>query len=101
MSIPAFLRSRTLALAAAPEELPMLGVGGVQETGRIGFSIIAQEQRNWCWSAVSVSIERFYDSGAARQQCELANTALARNDCCADGASDSLTARFERVCGLA
>lgn len=43
-----------------------------------------QTETNWCWAALTISIERFYHPNRINTQCRLANAVLARNDCCHD-----------------
>lgn len=53
---------------------------------RLAFTVQHQQQTNWCWCAVAVSVANFY--GANLMQCTFANTYLSRTDCCtATGAS--------------
>jgi len=52
----------------------------------INFQMQHQEQGNWCWAATSCSVERFYVQASAWTQCKVANSALARADCCGAGA---------------
>jgi ABC-type bacteriocin/lantibiotic exporter with double-glycine peptidase domain len=48
-----------------------------------------QAQTNWCWIAVSVSINLYYDHRSRWTQCKLVNYQLGRNDCCTNGGSSS------------
>jgi hypothetical protein len=44
-----------------------------------------QEQSNWCWAAVSVSVAQFFSAGTIwSQQCDLANQELGQT-CCPAG----------------
>jgi len=43
---------------------------------------------NWCWSAVAVSIAKFYNAASVWTQCSLVNIELGQSDCCSDGGSD-------------
>ena len=52
---------------------------------RLGFAVQAQQQSNWCWCAVTVSIANFY--GDSLTQCGFANTELGFSDCCGVGGS--------------
>jgi hypothetical protein len=47
----------------------------------VNFVMQHQEQTWWCWDAASVSVAKFYDSGAAWTQGSLANAEFERNDC--------------------
>ena len=85
MPIPSFLSPSSLNLSAQAPSALATGGSPAPQKHRLAFSIEKQEQANWCWSAVSVSVERFYDSNSTRTQCSLANEALQRQDCCADG----------------
>lgn len=50
---------------------------------RLAFTMQNQQQTNWCWCAVTVSVANYY--GDSLNQCGFANTALSRNDCCGAG----------------
>lgn len=57
-------------------------------TDRLGVPLIAQEQSNWCWAASAQMIGQWY--GINIPQCEQANYAFGRTDCC--------TTPFPREC---
>ena len=54
------------------------------------FALEDQEQDFWCWAAVGVSVNTYYD-GAPRTQCQLANQILAPQppNCCSDASRDA------------
>jgi hypothetical protein len=58
---------------------------------QLAFGMQSQQQTNWCWAAVSVSIAGYYGtvgpSGGPWQQCEVANSQLGQTACCANGAT--------------
>jgi hypothetical protein len=68
--------SRELALGA--EALP-----GTGQT--LNFVMEPQMQTEWCWTAVAVSVDRFYQPTSTIQQCQIANGELGRDDCCGGG----------------
>jgi hypothetical protein len=45
-----------------------------------------QMMSEWCWAAVSVSVDRFFRPDSTHTQCEIAGAALDLQ-CCADGAA--------------
>ena len=51
------------------------------------FRMQHQEQTNWCWAAVTVSIALFYKPSSGWSQCLLANKELNQTSCCQNGAS--------------
>lgn len=53
----------------------------------LSFTGQAQIQTEWCWSAVSVSISLFYNSGSGWTQCTMANQELGQTTCCQDGST--------------
>jgi hypothetical protein len=68
--------------------------GGAHETfilnladQRLDFVMQDQQQTNWCWSACTVSVERYYNPASGLTQCDLVNTEFGRNDCCNAGGS--------------
>lgn len=65
------------AMAAAPSTLP-----GAGKT--LGFNIEMQEQTQWCWAAVAVSVARFYQPSNTLTQCRVANMVLGTNGCCSN-----------------
>jgi len=48
------------------------------------FQMDSQTERNWCWAAVSASVDRYFDPGSALTECEIAAELLEANDCCAN-----------------
>jgi hypothetical protein len=60
--------------------VPMAGGGA---TGSVPMTVEHQERDLWCWAAVATSVSRFYDANSSWTQCALANSELARADCCA------------------
>lgn len=47
----------------------------------------SQQQSEWCWSAVAVSISLFYNPAGNWVQCSLVNAELRQTSCCQSGAS--------------
>ncbi|HVO99772.1 MAG TPA: papain-like cysteine protease family protein [Bryobacteraceae bacterium] len=43
---------------------------------RIDFKIQKQEQSEWCWAAIAVSVERFFNPAWSLTQCQIANRVL-------------------------
>lgn len=46
-----------------------------------------QSQSNWCWAAVTVSINLYYHPTSAYTQCLLANNTFGLTTCCTDGST--------------
>src|SRR5205085_7405836 len=46
-----------------------------------------QQQTNWCWSAVAVSVAKHYDTASPWTQCRLVSRWTGKGDCCTNGAS--------------
>lgn len=84
MSLPELLKKTTQKLD--PTGL-LSAVGGAPQTssGDLTFSEETQEQDQWCWAAVTVSISHFYDAASVWTQCTLVNAELNRGDCCWNG----------------
>jgi len=55
----------------------------------LDFVLQEQEADNWCWLATAASVSDYYIGLSVNRQCSLANTLLARLDCC--GGSSSQT----------
>ena len=79
---------------------------------RLNFSIQRQEHSEWCWAAVAVSVERFFDPHSKLKQCEVANKVLPKAHppiplppsdcgccchCCCDPRSCNKPAELERA----
>jgi hypothetical protein len=86
MPLPNFITaSPLLAAAMQPAGSP---AGGAASINQLNLHMQFQQQSNWCWSAVSVSVKLFYTPGFAITQCEQANLQLNQTTCCVDGASN-------------
>jgi hypothetical protein len=61
----------------APMSKPVTALGpSVIAQKRIRFRIQQQELSEWCWAAVAVSVERYYDRASTLEQCDVANKVL-------------------------
>lgn len=60
---------------------PPAATGSVQ----LNMTMQHQQQANWCWAAVSVSVKLFYSPGFAITQCQQANRVLSLTTCCTTG----------------
>lgn len=49
---------------------------------QIPFVVEYQEQMEWCWAAVTVSVARYYNRRDRLQQCALANDFFLQDRCC-------------------
>jgi hypothetical protein len=60
---------------------------------QLAFAMQSQLQSNWCWAAVSASVAQFFGSaspsGAAWQQCSVANAELGQTTCCTNGTTSA------------
>lgn len=52
-----------------------------------GFNMQHQLEDNWCWAAVSTSVDHFYNPSSTVTQCQVVNAQLGRSDCCSNGGS--------------
>ena len=85
MELPAILNG-ALAPIDPPIVVPRSAVP--KSTMRhVEFAMQKQEQSNWCWAAVAVSVSHFFDVESLWEQCSLVNAALAQKTCCANGAT--------------
>lgn len=50
------------------------------------FTIQPQEESEWCWAAVAVSIDKYFNPGSPLTQCEIASRVIG-HDCCNNGIS--------------
>lgn len=60
----------------------------------LGFAMEPQQQTQWCWSALAVSVDRYYDSVSEWAQCTLAGAVLGVGFCCEQGASPECNQPF-------
>jgi len=64
------------------------GAGGAPTCGNpIAFTMQPQQQTQWCWAAVSVSINLYYHPASGQTQCALVNVAMNQTTCCQNGGS--------------
>ena len=64
------------------------GAGTTSVCGNpLAFTMQTQQQSQWCWAAVSVSVNLYYHPASGQTQCAVANTALGQTTCCADGST--------------
>lgn len=54
-----------------------------------GFPMQHQQQSNWCWAAVSTSVDHWYNPSSTVTQCQVVNQQVGRNDCCQNGGSSN------------
>ena len=83
MSLPKLLRTTKRKLN--PTAMLAAAGGGPPISATLPFSQQAQEQDQWCWAAVTVSVSHYYDHGSAWTQCSLVDAELSRGDCCWNG----------------
>jgi hypothetical protein len=84
--IPVLLPEAPVAMAppeAAPSDLAALP----PLWHRLQFNMQFQVQSNWCWSATTASVNRYYNPYSTWTQCSLANAHLGQTTCCANGSS--------------
>jgi hypothetical protein len=67
-------------------ELPKAQAPSPPQAAMLNFPMQAQQQTNWDWAAVASSVSAYYaipnPPSLAHRQCELANWAFSRSDCC-------------------
>jgi hypothetical protein len=54
---------------------------------RIPFTMQHQQQDQWCWAAVSVSVSHYYTPWSTWTQCGMVNAELGQTTCCTNGSS--------------
>jgi Papain-like cysteine protease AvrRpt2 len=79
-SVPLAKASTTLAGEAAP---------AAPGWHRLGFAVQHQQQTQWCWAAVSVSIDDYYRKPNRWTQCKMVCSELDLEECCANGGSQA------------
>lgn len=91
MPLPATIANNLIALGALaplgpPPGAPAGGAAAaVAGAHALAFNMQTQQQSNWCWSAVSVSVAVFYNAATPwSQQCVLAGQQLGQA-CCPAG----------------
>jgi len=64
------------------------GAGGAPTCGNpINFTMQQQQQTQWCWAAVSTSINLYYHPASGQTQCAVANVEMNQTTCCQNGSS--------------
>jgi hypothetical protein len=53
----------------------------------LAFTMQHQTQTNWCWAAVSTSVNKFYHASSTWTQCKVVNAELGQTTCCSSGGS--------------
>jgi hypothetical protein len=53
----------------------------------LAFTMQPQPQTQWCWAAVSTSVNLYYHPASGQTQCAVANAALGQSTCCQDGST--------------
>lgn len=81
-------------MAFAADELggaaaPMLAPAVV-----LPFAMEPQQQTQWCWSALAVSVARYYEAATPWAQCTLAGAVLAVATCCQRGSAPECNRPF-------
>ena len=54
---------------------------------KLKFVMQQQQQGNWCWAAVAVSVCKFFNPNCSWTQCSLVNAEFGRSDCCTNGSN--------------
>jgi hypothetical protein len=86
-------RSRRNAMASKKKPLPRSLklkslAGGAPMCGNpLRFTMQPQQQTQWCWAAVSVSVNLFYHPASGQTQCAVANVAMGQTTCCQNGST--------------
>jgi hypothetical protein len=87
MPLPKIVTTNAMNVAvAAPGRRRAVLPVVVPLTNTLALVMQMQEQDNWCWSAVSVSVKRFYDPANAITQCQQAALQMSW-PCCDDPTS--------------
>jgi len=80
-----------LRSSAIPLGLPSSSPGALGGTAPVWktlpFAMQPQQQTEWCWAAVSVSVSFYYSSASTWTQCSLANDELGQTTCCLNGST--------------
>jgi hypothetical protein len=58
------------------------GSGLGTKAATMAFQMEKQEESEWCWAAVSASIDHHFDSSSTSTQCEIASEVINAPDCC-------------------
>lgn len=77
---------------SAPLTAPLVTLAGEEQPvaptwRRLDLTVQRQLETQWCWAAVSVSIDDFYRQPTAWTQCKMVCSEFGRDDCCVDGGS--------------
>lgn len=75
-----FSEADTVAFSAAPAVAASVW-------SRLDFTMLQQEQSNWCWCATSLSVHNYFNPTSRLRQCDAANIILGRTDACTNPTS--------------
>jgi len=77
-----------------PRSLKLKSFGGWGTSGTstgcsnpLRFTMQQQEQTQWCWAAVSTSVNLYYHPASGQTQCALTNVAMNQTTCCQNGST--------------
>ena len=86
--MPQVITDTGVLLHVIDDSLPDLILSG-EEWDRLTFSMQRQQQTQWCWAAVSVSVVAYYDAGTSWTQCQMVCQELDQSSCCGDGSTQA------------
>jgi hypothetical protein len=91
MPLPLIVSNNLSPLGALPPAAPpphALALGGAGGGANpLAFTMFPQEQSNWCWSAVALSVSQFYNAASTwMSQCQVASSGLGVG-CCPSGSN--------------
>ena len=93
MPLPALLAAQATVARPAGRRRAVSPVAG--KAAALGLVMEHQEQTLWCWSAVAVSVRRFYFPTNATTQCQQANVQLGMTACCDNPAPCNKPSRLD------
>ena len=75
--------------------VPEVAAEQLAESNALDVQVPHQEQDNWCWCAVTVGFNTFFDSAFSLAQCETAAEVLGIKDACIRPGDDDVNTLFE------
>ena len=60
-------------------------------------SVEPQQQSEWCWAAVTLAVEKYFNPASTLTQCSIANRVLGQKSCCGDQKEQAACNKLEEL----
>jgi hypothetical protein len=95
---PVFLASATKPISPEPRAKGKPETSQLPIMAGFTFAMQSQQQSNWCWAAVTTSVNLYYHPNNTNwPQCAVVNAVLSRSNCCTSPLPDGCNAGVESL----